>query len=77
VDVRPCEGEWGVEYGNGYVSAFQFTHGTWANAASHTGQSDPLRPYDVGVNVAWLLAQITNPGSTGGWPTCWWRGSIP
>ena len=76
MDVRPCEGEWGVAYTNGYVSAFQFAPSTWRNASSHTGATDPLRPYDVGLAVAWLLS-VTTPGGTGNWPVCWWRGSIP
>lgn len=71
-DVRPCEGEWGVVYQNGYVSAFQFTPGTWGNAARATGRYDALEPYDVGQNVAWLMQRV-DPGSSGGWPTCWWR----
>lgn len=80
-DVRPCEGEWGVAYANRYVSAFQFTPGTWAAAASRTGRADPLDPYDVGANVAWLINDLErrgiSPGSTAGWPTCWWRGLVP
>jgi len=80
-DVRPCEGEWRTVYTNGYVSAFQFTPGTWAAAAKRTGATDPLDPYSVGINVAWLIGELertgVGPGSTGGWPTCWWRGLAP
>lgn len=80
-DVRPCEGEWRTVYDNGYVSAFQFTPGTWRAAASRTGATDPLNPRDVGTNVAFLINELEgrrlSPGSTGGWPVCWHRGSIP
>jgi hypothetical protein len=65
-----------VAYENGYLSAFQFTPGTWAAAARATGFADPLNPYDVGRNVAWLVQRV-DPGSTGGWPVCWWRGLVP
>lgn len=80
-DVRPCEGEWGVVYGNGYRSAFQFTAGTWAAMARRTDLWDPMDPYHVGANVAALINDLerrrVSPGSTGGWPTCWWRGLVP
>lgn len=80
-DVRPCEGNFGVAYANGYVSAFQFTPGTWAAMARKTGLWDPLNPYDVGANVAALIVELersgVSPGSSGGWPVCFWRGSIP
>jgi hypothetical protein len=76
-DVRPCEGEWRTVYTNGYVSAFQFTPGSWATAARATGMPDPLDPYQVGVNVAWWIQHIIDPGSSDGWPTCWWRGLAP
>ena len=76
-DVRPCEGNFGVAYDNGYLSAFQFTPGSWSSAARATGMANPLDPYQVGVNVAWWILHIADPGSTEGWPTCWHRGSIP
>lgn len=75
-DVRPCEGDWGVAYENGYVSAFQFTPSTWRAAAAGTGLGDPLNAYHVGANVAWLVQRV-DPGSSGGWPSCWWRGLVP
>ena len=75
MDVRPCEGEWYTVYPF-YLGAFQFHPTTWANAAAHTGATDPLRPYDVGVNTGWLVRNV-DPGGTGGWKHCWARGSIP
>ena len=75
-DVRPCEGEWGVEYHNGYLGAFQFTPGTWGAAARATGFGDYMDPYHVGRNVAWLVQRV-DPGSTGGFPHCWWVGNVP
>jgi hypothetical protein len=80
-DVRPCEGEWWIVYDNGYMSALQFTPGTWAGVARKTQLWDPLDPYHVGANVAALINDLEragrSPGSTGGWPTCWWRGLTP
>lgn len=80
-DVLPCEGEWRTVYTNGYVSAFQFTPGTWGTAARGTGLTDPLDPFHVGANVAALINDLerrgVSPGSSAGWPVCFWRGSIP
>jgi hypothetical protein len=73
-DVAPCEGgpDWSVQdYGNGYISRFQFNPGSWSTAAKSTGFKDGNDPYAVGVNVAWWLANIKDPGSTEGWPVCW------
>lgn len=76
-DVRPCEGAWGVRYENGYVSAFQFAPSSWSTSASATGFWEPLDPYSVGVNVAWWIQHIDNPGSTAGWPVCFHTGGWP
>src|SRR3990167_10485294 len=73
-DVRPCEGEWGVAYTGPHVSAFQFDRGSWAIAARATGFTEALDPYSVGFNVAWWILHIKDPGSTEGWPTCWYAG---
>ena len=77
-DVLPCESsEWGGWYDNGYVSRGQFDPGSWATAVGNTGLSDPTNPYAVGAAIAWWSNAIEHPGSTGGWPTCWWRGVVP
>lgn len=79
-DVAPCEGgySWGIaDYGNGYVSRLQFHPGSWATAASHTGLWDGADPYHIGANVAWWSSAIDHPGTTSGWPHCWWVGSVP
>ena len=79
-DVAPCEGgpTWGIaDYGNGYISRLQFHPGSWATAATHTGLWDGADPYHVGANVAWWSGAIDHPGTTSGWPYCWWVGSVP
>lgn len=73
-DVAPCEGgpDWSVaNYDNGYVSRFQFNSGSWSTASKATGFKNANDPYEVGVNVAWWITHIKDPGSTEGWPTCW------
>ena len=68
--VIPCEYGWEpyvkVNY---YESRAQFDPGSWATA----GGGDPADDYTVGRNVANWIAMIDDPGSTSGWPTCWWR----
>ena len=78
-DVLPCEsGHWGQDwYANGYRSRAQFHPGSWATASAITGQIDGSDPYAVGANVAVWSNLIAHPGSTAGWPTCWWRGVVP
>jgi len=76
-DVGPCEGgpDWSIlDYGNGYLSRFQFTPGSWNTRAQGTGFRDATNPYDVGRNVAWWINAIKDPGSTEGWPVCWHTG---
>ena len=76
-DVGFCEGgAWGETPPSAYLSRFQFSPPTWRSAVAATGLADPNDAYHVGSNVAWLVLS-TNPGGSGGWPTCWWRGSIP
>jgi hypothetical protein len=62
------------DYGNGYISRYQFTPGSWSTASRATGYSDPNDPYSVGRNVAWWIDAISDPGSTAGWPNCWHQG---
>lgn len=81
-DVLPCEGGDSWEHADAYhVSRAQFAWGSWKTAALHTGHADPLDPYHVGRNVAWLINELErgriSPGSTGGWPHCWWVGRVP
>ncbi len=72
--VLPCESsEWGGWYSNGYVSRAQFSPGSWATAVQHTALADPTDPYHVGANVAYWSGAIDHPGSSAGWPTCWWQ----
>ena len=81
-DLLPCEGGSSWDHEDAYhVSRAQFAHGTWNAAARATGRWDFRDPYDVGFNVAWLLDYLqragVSPGSTGGWPTCYWVGNVP
>jgi len=78
-NVGPCEGgpTFRNDYGNGYVSRFQFHPGSWATAAAISGYNDGGDPYHVGANVAtWirLIGGREAAGTTSGWPVCWWRG---
>jgi len=73
-----CESTvWGGWYSNGYVSRAQFHPDSWATTVRNTGLVEPTDPYVVGGNVAWWSNAIRHPGSTAGWPTCWWWGNIP
>jgi len=76
-DVLPCESTiWGGWYANGYVSRAQFHPDSWTTAVRNTGLVEPTDPYVVGGNVAWWSNAIDHPGSTAGWPTCWWMGTF-
>lgn len=79
-NVLPCEsgdGNGGIDWTPGnqnYRTAAQFHPGTMATIEAAIG---PIRfedPYDVGRAVAWWLGAISEPGGTGGWPVCYWRG---
>lgn len=59
-----------------YASRAQFHPDSWRRVVDATGLSDPASPYHVGGNVAWWSNAI-DPGGTGGWPVCWWRGIAP
>ena len=78
-DVLPCEGgpEWGTgDYGNGYRSRAQFHPDSWRTAELLAGYGlDDTDPHDVGIAVAVWLGAISEPGGTGGWPSCWWVGT--
>ena len=81
-DVIPgCENKgygwvWHPE-ASAYVSVAQFDSGSWATASANTGLSDPWDLYHVGANVAQWSNAINHPGSSGGWPHCWWVGAVP
>ena len=82
-DVLPCEGgpAWGIaDYGNGYLGRAQFTGDSWTRAGILAAKPEPLdaaSPIDVGVAVAVWSNAIDHPGSSGGWPWCWWQGDVP
>lgn len=69
--VITCESGWRNIYGpggpNGYYSVAQFEPGSWESA----GGGDPFDLDQTGGNVArWMV--MVDPGSTSGWPLCWW-----
>ena len=74
-DVIVCESEWNNIYGydgpNGYLSVAQFDPDSWRKA----GGGDPFDLYQTGGNVARWLRLIDDPGSSSGWPVCFWEGS--
>lgn len=78
-DVLPCEGSaWeGYDGYNSYYTRAQFSIDTWAKVVAHLGYAAPDDPYFVGRAVAWWSSVISYPGDTSGWPTCWWRGTVP
>ena len=73
--ILGCEHKSGWEWlgGNEYLSIAQFHPDTWARVASATGLDDPTNLYHVGANVAYWSNRV-DPGSTAGWPVCWWKG---
>lgn len=61
-----------------YRSAAQFHPGTWEYTERVAGRYLRFEdPRDVGTAVAiwlrYLIDRGTSPGSTSGWPVCWWR----
>jgi len=67
-DVIPCEYGWEPwQPGNGYLSRAQFDPQSWETA----GGGDPADDYTVGANMARWMAMV-DPGSSAGWPVCWW-----
>lgn len=81
-EVLPCEGGDRWDHDDSlHVSRAQFSRGSWATAAAATGYRDPRNPYHVGYNVAWWLGALEregrSPGSSAGWPSCWWTGVVP
>jgi len=72
--IGDCEYGWEPYYPkNEYLSRAQFNAGSWATA----GGGDPADDYTVGRNVAHWVGLISEPGGSGGWPVCWWRGTVP
>jgi hypothetical protein len=76
-NVIPCESGWipSRVSSAGHLGLLQFDPGTWASA----GGGDWADPHTQGRNGAtwlWMLeAEGSSPGSTAGWPGCWWAGA--
>lgn len=67
-----CESQWRIVTGGQFLGLAQFHSRTWATVAQLTGYWDWKNPLHQGVNVA-VWSQRIDPGSTQGWPVCWWR----
>ena len=65
-----CESGWQIDPGNEWGLA-QFNPGTWGIVSGITGLIDWRDPYAQGYNVA-VWASMVSPGTTAGWPYCWW-----
>lgn len=77
-DVIPCESGWRIDPGNpSYIGPMQWHPDSWARASAGTGLTDRYDFYAHGAATAWWVARIAHPGGGGGWPTCWWRGTVP
>lgn len=72
IEVVDCESSWQLDPGNpDYWGLGQFVPSTWyANARAGASWMDP---YEQGWAMATLIGKV-DPGSTGGWPVCWWVG---
>jgi len=67
-----CESGWQIETTGQFLGLAQFHVGTWPLAARATGFDDWRNPYHQGFNTAYWINGIAAPGSTAGWPHCWW-----
>ena len=75
VDVVECESHWQIDPGNpDYRGLAQFTPSTWSSYARPG--ADWRDPWEQGWAVADLIGDLedrgVSPGSTAGWPYCWW-----
>ena len=63
---------WNVVTAGSFLGLLQFHPSTFGTIATITGLWDAYDPYHQGFNGAtWAL--MVEPGSTAGWPRCWWR----
>lgn len=67
-----CESGWRIETEGQFLGLAQFHKGSWAIAARATGFDDWRNPYHQGFNTAYWINVIWLPGSSAGWPNCWW-----
>lgn len=72
IDVIQCETEWRLDSPGIHLGLAQFTLGTWVQARC-SPEADYRDPYEQGCAVARWMSMIGQPGSSEGWPTCWWR----
>lgn len=73
-DVIDCESGWQTRPEGYHLGLGQFAPETWA--ANARAGADPGDPYEQGFAVATLIRRLgergVSPGSTAGWPACWW-----
>lgn len=75
--VIPCESGWSPTRtsSQGHLGLMQWDLGTWEAA----GGGDWTDPRTQGRNTATWLRHLAatgqSPGSTAGWPGCWWSGT--
>jgi len=72
--VIPCESGWNLNPVGYYYGLAQFDPGTWAShAPPGYSYTDPwAQGWAVADLIEDLEANGTSPGSSGGWPHCWW-----
>ncbi len=66
-----CESSWIIDPPGYHLGLAQFDSETWATVSVITGFIDPLNPFHQGYNVA-AWASMVSPGTSAGWPRCWW-----
>ncbi len=66
-----CESSWRVNPPGSHLGLAQFSPGTWATVSGITGFADLYNPFHQGFNTA-TWASMVSPGTTAGWPYCWW-----
>ena len=67
-----CESHWNPLAEGIHWGLAQFHPGTWATVAEITGLNDWKNPYHQGFNAATWANLVEAPGSSTGWPYCWW-----
>jgi len=72
--VIPCESGWVLDPGGYHLGLAQFDPQTWAVAAPP--ESDFRQAVAQGCAVARWINRGIDPGSSAGWPYCWWAGQV-
>lgn len=67
-----CESTWYVVTDGDFLGLAQFEEETWIIVSGMTELGDWTNPYHQGFNAATWANLIEAPGSSTGWPYCWW-----